>query len=561
LFVAEPPQKTPHKAEVVAFGAVWGIPRATIDSVVSTSRRSEEVSMTAIQRALISVSDKRGVVELARALSAAGVELLSTGGTSKALREAGLPVVDVSEYTGSPEVMDGRVKTLHPRVHGGLLMRDQAQDRAELASLGGKPIDLVIVNLYPFEGTVARGAPHEDVIENIDIGGPSMLRSAAKNHSRVTVVVDPADYPAVIAALPGAPDLATRARYAGKVFTHTAAYDGAIAAYLTSVGADGQRAEYPETLTLQFSKAYGLRYGENPHQTGAFYVERNAPAGSLARSESVGAGGKELSFNNLVDCEAALDAVREFDKPAAVVVKHTNPCGVSEGVSLVEAYRTAREADAVSAFGGIVALNRNVDSDTAKVLAETFLECVVAPAFEPAALDVLRTKKNLRLLATGPWLAADHTDFTFKRVGGGIVVQQRDAAAAAELAVARVVTKRAPSLEERAALEFAWKVCKHVKSNAIVLAKGARTVGVGAGQMSRVISVQIAAQKAGDESRGSVLASDAFFPFPDGLEAAAAAGVTAVIQPGGSVKDEEVIAAADRAGIAMLFTAVRHFRH
>jgi phosphoribosylaminoimidazolecarboxamide formyltransferase / IMP cyclohydrolase len=517
--------------------------------------------MAAIQRALISVSDKRGVVELAHALARAGVELLSTGGTAKALRDAGLEVVDVSEYTGSPEVMDGRVKTLHPRVHGGLLMRDLPQDRAELASLGGKPIDLVIVNLYPFEATVARGAAHDDVIENIDIGGPSMLRSAAKNHARVTVVVDPDDYAAVVSALPEAPDLRTRARLAGKVFTHTAAYDGAIAGYLTSIGDDGARSPYPSTLTLQFNKAYGLRYGENPHQSGAFYVERGAPAGSLARAESLGAGGKELSFNNLVDCEAALEAVREFEAPAAVVVKHTNPCGVAQADSLVAAYRTARDADALSAFGGIVALNRAVDAQTAAVLAETFLECVIAPSFEPAALEALRTKKNLRLLATGAWLGAEHRELTFKRVGGGLVVQDRDASAAEELRAARVVSKRAPSDAERAALEFAWRVCKHVKSNAIVLAKGQRTVGVGAGQMSRVVSVEIAAKKAGDESQGSVLASDAFFPFPDGVEAAAAAGVTAVIQPGGSVKDADVIAAADRAGIAMLFTGVRHFRH
>jgi phosphoribosylaminoimidazolecarboxamide formyltransferase / IMP cyclohydrolase len=517
--------------------------------------------MAAIQRALISVSDKRGVVELAQALSRAGVELLSTGGTAKALRDAGLNVIDVSEYTGSPEVMDGRVKTLHPRVHGGLLMRDMPQDREELASLGGKPIDLVIVNLYPFEATVARGAAHDDVIENIDIGGPSMLRSAAKNHARVTVVVDPDDYTAVVAALPEAPDLRTRARLAGKVFTHTAAYDGAIAGYLTSIGDDGARSPYPSTLTLQFNKAYGLRYGENPHQSGAFYVERGAPAGSLARAESLGAGGKELSFNNLVDCEAALEAVREFEAPAAVVVKHTNPCGVAQADSLVAAYRTARDADALSAFGGIVALNRGVDAQTAAVLAETFLECVIAPSFEPAALEALRTKKNLRLLATGAWLGAEHKELTFKRVGGGLVVQDRDASAAEELRAARVVSKRAPSDAERAALEFAWRVCKHVKSNAIVLAKGQRTVGVGAGQMSRVVSVEIAAKKAGEESQGSVLASDAFFPFPDGVEAAAAAGVTAVIQPGGSVKDADVIAAADRAGIAMLFTGVRHFRH
>jgi phosphoribosylaminoimidazolecarboxamide formyltransferase/IMP cyclohydrolase len=517
--------------------------------------------MAAIKRALVSVSDKRNVVDFAKALSKAGVEILSTGGTAKTLRDAGLAVIDVSEYTSSPEVMDGRVKTLHPRVHGGLLMRDTDSDKKELESLGGKPIDLVVVNLYPFEATVARGAEHHEVIENIDIGGPSMLRSAAKNHARVSVVVDPDDYALVANSLPEAPSLQDRQKFAAKAFTHTAAYDGMIAGYLTSLKDDGSRDAFPGTLSLQFEKAYGLRYGENPHQSGAFYVERNAPAGSLAKAESVGAGGKELSFNNLVDCEAALDAVREFAEPAAVVVKHTNPCGVSQGPSLVEAYRVARDADALSAFGGIVALNRAVDLATAKVLAETFLECVVAPSFDAEALDVLRSKKNLRLLATGAWLNADYKELTWKRVGGGLVVQDRDACAAAEVNAARVVSKRAPTAEELASLGFAWRVCKHVKSNAIVYAKGQRTVGVGAGQMSRVVSVEIANKKAGEEARGAVMASDAFFPFPDGVEAAAAAGITAVIQPGGSVKDEDVIAAADKAGMAMLLTGVRHFRH
>jgi phosphoribosylaminoimidazolecarboxamide formyltransferase/IMP cyclohydrolase len=517
--------------------------------------------MSAIKRALISVSDKRGVVDLAQKLVAAGVEILSTGGTARSLREAGLPVTDVSTYTGSPEIMDGRVKTLHPRVHGGLLMRDSNEDRAQLAQIGGAPIDLVVVNLYPFEATVLRGAAHAEVIENIDIGGPSMLRSAAKNHARVTVVVDPDDYAELAAGLPQAPALPQRAALAAKAFTHTAAYDGAIAGYLTGLDAEGKPGAFPGTLSLQFQKAYGLRYGENPHQSGAFYVERNAPPGSLARSQSLGAGGKELSFNNLVDCEAALDAVREFEVPAAVVVKHTNPCGVATSERLVEAYRTAREADALSAFGGIVALNRVVDAETAKALAETFLECVVAPGFDPAALELLRARKNLRLLATGAWLGPEHRELTFKRVGGGLVAQERDAVAAAEAAAARCVTQRQPTPAELAALQFAWRVCKHVKSNAIVFAKDQRTVGVGAGQMSRVVSVEIAVKKAGAEARGAVMASDAFFPFPDGVEAAAAAGITAAIQPGGSVKDDEVIAAADRAGMAMLLTSVRHFRH
>jgi phosphoribosylaminoimidazolecarboxamide formyltransferase/IMP cyclohydrolase len=517
--------------------------------------------MAAIKRALISVSDKRNLADFAKRLAAAGVEVLSTGGTAKALREAGVSVIDVSAYTSSPEIMDGRVKTLHPRVHGGLLMRDSAEDRAQLSEIGGKPIDLVVVNLYPFESTVSRGAPHDEVIENIDIGGPSMLRSAAKNHARVTVIVDPADYGLIASTLPEGPDVATRSRLAAKAFTHTAAYDGAIAGYLTGRHEDGTLSAFPGTLSLQFQRAYGLRYGENPHQAGAFYIERNAPEGSLARAQALGAGGKELSFNNLVDCDAALDAVREFEGPAAVVVKHTNPCGVAEAATLAEAYRIAREADAVSAFGGIVALNRAVDEETANVLAETFLECIVAPSFSDEALARLQKKKDLRLLATGSWLAATHRELTFKRIGGGLVAQDRDATAGADLTQATVVTKRAPSAEERAALEFAWRVSKHVKSNAIVLAKGKHTVGVGAGQMSRVVSVEIAVKKAGDEARGSVLASDAFFPFADGLEAAAAAGITAVVQPGGSKKDPEVIAAADKAGIAMLFTTIRHFRH
>jgi phosphoribosylaminoimidazolecarboxamide formyltransferase/IMP cyclohydrolase len=365
----------------------------------------------------------------------------------------------------------------------------------------------------------------------------------------------------VLKNLPEAPGLELRAKLAAKAFTHTAAYDGAIAGYLTSIAADGSREQFPGTLSLQFERAYGLRYGENPHQSGAFYVERNAPKGSLARSESVGAGGKELSFNNLVDCEAALDAVREFEGPAAVVVKHTNPCGVSQATSLVDAYRVARDADSLSAFGGIVAVNRAVDLETAKVLAETFLECVVAPSFDPAALEILRAKKNLRLLATGAWLGAEHQELTWKRVGGGLVVQDRDACATAEVRAARTVSKRAPTAEELIGLEFAWRVCKHVKSNAIVFAKGQRTVGVGAGQMSRVVSVEIATKKAGAEARGAVMASDAFFPFADGVEAAAAAGITAVIQPGGSVKDDEVSAAADKAGMAMVLTGTRHSRH
>jgi phosphoribosylaminoimidazolecarboxamide formyltransferase/IMP cyclohydrolase len=460
-------------------------------------------------------------------------------------------------------VMDGRVKTLHPRVHGGILSRGE-RDKADLERLGAREIDLVVVNLYPFERVAADPASsHEHIVENIDIGGPSMVRSAAKNHARVTIVCDPRDYDRVAGEIARGGDTtpATRAELAAKAFAHTAAYDAAISGYLSSRQADGTRAAFPAYLTLPFERAYGLRYGENPHQAGGFYVDRAAQPGSLACAESLGAGGKELSFNNLVDADAALDAVREFERPAAVVVKHTNPCGVAVADALVDAYRSARDADALSAFGGIVALNREVDEATARVLAETFLECVVAPSFAAAALDVLRAKKNLRLLATGGWLDAGHKALTYKRVGGGIVVQDRDATAAGEVAGGNVVTKRGATPEELRGLELAWRVCKHVKSNAIVLARGDVTVGVGAGQMSRVVSVQIACEKAGDKARGSVLASDAFFPFPDGVETAARAGVSAVAQPGGSKNDADVISAADAAGMSMIFTGVRHFRH
>lgn len=519
--------------------------------------------MAKIERALISVSDKTGVVELGKGLAAAGVTLLSTGGTARALREGGVEVVDVSEYTGSPEVMDGRVKTLHPRVHGGILMRDLGSDREQLAQLGGAPIDLVVVNLYPFEQTVARGAGHEETVENIDIGGPSMVRSAAKNHARVTVLTDPSDYADVLAAVATgqAPSPELRARLAAKAFAHTAAYDGAIAGYLTSRGEGGAPLDFPGSLTLCFEKAYDVRYGENPHQKGAFYVERGAPAGSLALAESLDVGKKQLSFNNLVDVDAALDAVREFERPAAVVVKHTNPCGVAHAETLEEAYRNARAGDETSAFGGIVALNRRCDAATATAIKETFIECVVAPGFTDEALEMLRKKKTLRILATGEWLGPEHAMLQWKRIGGGLVVQDRDASAGREVVDAKVVTARAPTDQERLALDFGWRVCKHVKSNAIVFALADRTVGVGAGQMSRVDSVVLATRKAGDRAKGSVMASDAFFPFPDAVEEAAKAGITAVAQPGGSKNDDAVIAAADALGLAMVLTGHRHFRH
>ncbi len=519
-----------------------------------------------LRSAILSVSDKTGLMVFASALAQRGVTLVSTGGTYSTLKAGGVPVESVESYTGSPEVMSGRVKTLHPRVHGGILARAGLDD-ADLERLGGRAIDLVVVNLYPFEQMLDKpGTSFETLIENIDIGGPSMLRSAAKNHERVSVVCDPSDYGLILDELGRGGELsrATRERLAAKAFAHTAAYDAAISGWLSArTEADG----YPRFLTLTLEKAYPLRYGENPHQGGAFYRERNAPPGSLGCAESLGSGAKELSFNNLVDVDAALDAVREFENPAAVVVKHTNPCGVATAPMLADAYRSAREADAMSAFGAIVALNREVDDTTAEILAETFLECIIAPGFSPGALDRLRSKAALRLIATGEWLGATHNARQFKRVGGGFVVQDRDRSGPGEVNDGRVVTKRVPSQAELSALAFAWVVCKHVKSNAIVLAAPGRspgvyeTIGIGGGQTARVTAVQVACEKAGDRAKGSVLASDAFFPFPDGVQAAARAGVAAIAQPGGSKKDEDVIAAADEAGVSMIFTGVRHFRH
>ena len=534
-----------------------------------------------VRRALLSVSDKRGLAELARGLHQLGFELLSTGGTARALAEAGVPVVQVSSYTGAPEILEGRVKTLHPRIHGGLLGRPTPEHEAEMAAHGIDPIDLVVVNLYPFEATVARPyVSRADAIENIDIGGPSMLRSAAKNHERVTVIVDPDDYDAVLTELgAGEVSAATRYRLACKVFAHTAAYDGAIAAYLTSLpdqaGAaeGGERAAFPRTLTVQWERVDELRYGENPHQQAAFYREVRVPlAGrSGARPGLAGAEvlqGKQLSYNNILDCDAALGLCLEFSAPSAVIIKHTNPCGVASqpdgpGASsaIAQAYRLARETDPVSAFGGIVAVNREVDEELARQLAETFLECVVAPGYTAAAREILAGKKNLRLLAVGPMQAsAADTGHALRSVSGGLLIQSADHALVAA-ADAKVVTRRPPTAEELASLDFAWRVCKHVKSNAIVYGRGTRTVAVGAGQMSRVDSARIAKIKAQLPLEGCVAASDAFFPFRDGVDVLAEAGATAIIQPGGSIRDDEVIAAADERNLAMVFTGMRHFRH
>jgi len=521
-------------------------------------------NLSKLSRALISVSNKAGLVDFARGVSAAGLEILSTGGTAKALAEAGVPVREVSDFTGAPEVLDGRVKTLHPRVHGGILGRPTEKHRKEMQQAGFVPIDLVVVNLYPFRETVARGAPFEEVIENIDIGGPAMIRSAAKNHERVAVVVDPGDYAKVLAEIQGAGEVSADTRYAlaRKAFAHTAAYDGAIASHLGRLATpEAPLADFPETLHLSASLARALRYGENPHQKAAFYaLDSGLGAGgpSLAKAEVL--QGKELSYNNILDLDAAMRLCAEFALPAAAIIKHNNPCGAavaSEGVG--EAYRRARETDPVSAFGGIVAVNRQVDAALAREMSETFLECVIAPSYAPEALQTLATKKNLRLLAYD--FSADAAGaLEYRSVAGGLLVQTRDTTTSSA-AAAKVVSKRAPTPEELADLDFAWRVCKHVKSNAIVFAAGGRTVGVGAGQMSRVDSVRIAVSKARASLKGTVVASDAFFPFRDGVDESAKAGAVAVIQPGGSVRDDEAIAAADEHGMALVLTGERHFRH
>jgi phosphoribosylaminoimidazolecarboxamide formyltransferase/IMP cyclohydrolase len=517
-----------------------------------------------IKRALLSVSDKTGLIDFARALSAQGVELLSTGGTAKAIRDAGLPVKDVSEFTGFPEMLDGRVKTLHPKVHAGILaVRDNDAHVVTMNEHGLGYIDLVCVNLYPFVQTVSKPHTLDDAIENIDIGGPAMVRSSAKNYKHVAIVTDPADYAGLIdemKASGGALGDATRFNLAKKAFTHTAQYDGHISNYLTSLNAEGGKDQFGEKLTLQFSRAQTCRYGENPHQNGAFYVEANAPAGTIATSRQI--QGKELSYNNIADTDAALECVKTFDAaPACVIVKHANPCGVAYGDNLLDAYNRAYQTDPESAFGGIIAFNGRLDGETAKTIVERqFVEVIIAPEVSPEASEAVAAKKNVRLLECGAW-SGSVSQMDMKRVAGGLLVQDADILLHGEL---KVVTKRAPTPKEMEDLLFAWRIAKFVKSNAIVYARDRMTIGVGAGQMSRVNSARIAGIKAEQASLvvpGSVMASDAFFPFRDGLDNAAAAGITAVIQPGGSMRDEEVIAAADEHGIAMVFTGVRHFRH
>ena len=519
--------------------------------------------MKPIARALISVSDKTGVVELARTLAARGVEILSTGGTAKLLAENGVVVVEVSAYTGFPEMMDGRVKTLHPKIHGGILGR-RGVDDGVMHEHGIGPIDLIVVNLYPFEQTVAKpGCDLDTAIENIDIGGPTMLRAAAKNHAAVTVVVDAADYPRVLAEMEangGAVTDGTRFDLAVKVFEHTARYDGAIASYLGArLGAETEA--FPRTVNLQFRLAQGMRYGENPHQGAAFYVEHGTRETSVATARQL--QGKELSFNNIADTDAALECVKQFSgAPVCVIVKHANPCGVAVGGTLLEAYDRAYRTDPESAFGGIIAFNAELDAATAQAIVERqFVEVIIAPRVSAGAVEVIAAKKNVRLLECGEWPTEPAPRLDLKRVNGGLLVQDADLALVKEL---KVVSKRQPSETEMRDLLFSWRIAKFVKSNAIVYGKDQMTIGVGAGQMSRVNSARIAAIKAehaGLEVRGSVMASDAFFPFRDGIDQAAAVGIAAVIQPGGSMRDEEVIAAANEHGMAMVFTGMRHFRH
>jgi len=517
-----------------------------------------------IQKVLISVTDKTGIIDFARELKEFDVEILSTGGTAAQLREAGIAVTDVSDYTGFPEMMDGRLKTLHPKIHGGLLALRNNENHVKSALAHGiDMIDMVVINLYRFEDTVAKeDCTLEDAVENIDIGGPTMLRAAAKNHHFVSVVTDPEDYPKIIQEMKetgGMISEATNFGLATKTFQLTARYDGAISNYLGTIEEKGGIKEFPDTFTMQFDKAQDLRYGENPHQNAVFYREKNAPASSISSAKQL--HGKELSYNNIMDSDAAWQMACGFDLPTAVIMKHSNPCGAatSDG-SLKDAYVKAMATDPVSAFGGIVSFNRSVDMETAEELAKTFVEVIIAPGFDKDALDILTAKKNVRLLEIPAPSGTQSEELDFRRVVGGLLVQERDPGKD-DIMKADVVTKRAPTQDEYQALDFAWRVVKNVKSNAIVFATKDQLVGVGAGQMSRVDSVHIAKMKANLPTQGTVLASDAFFPFRDGVDMAAEAGVTAIVQPGGSIRDEEAIQAADEHGIAMIFTGKRHFRH
>lgn len=520
--------------------------------------------MNKIKRALVSVSDKTGIVEFASQLASRDIIILSTGGTARLLADAGIEVIEISDYTGFPEIMDGRVKTLHPKIHGGLLAR-RGTDDAVMAENNIEPIDLVVVNLYPFEAIVNQSdCTLADAIENIDIGGPTMLRSAAKNHAYVGAVVDAADYENIIDEIDnhdGSLTDETRFYLAQKVFAHTANYDANVSNYLGAISTDGEDLDYPLTFTSQFRKLQELRYGENPHQTAAFYTQQTPPSGTIAASEQ--RQGKALSYNNIADTDAALECVLSYQEAACVIVKHANPCGVAVGENVRQAYERAYQTDPISAFGGIIAFNCPLDEETAKAIIERqFVEVIIAPSVSKEALDVLSVKENIRVLEAGIRETVLQ-QLTMKRVSGGLLIQDNDRGFI-ERDDLTIVSKRPPTEKEFEDLLFAWKVVKYVKSNAIVYAKDKQTIGIGAGQMSRIYSARIAAIKAEDEGlevSGSVMASDAFFPFRDGIDAAAKAGVTAIIQPGGSIRDDEVIAAADEANMAMVFTSMRHFLH
>ena len=521
--------------------------------------------MTRVKRAVISVYDKKGITTLAKGLGELGVKMLSTGGTARALRDAGAKVTEISEYTGFPEILGGRVKTLHPRIHGGLLgMRDDPRHREEMAANSIEPIDMLVVNFYPFEEVVAKeGATFSEAIENIDIGGPAMLRAAAKNHGSVTVLTDPEDYGAVLRELQrgkGKISPKTNFRLSAKAFAYVSRYDAAISNYLSSLGPDGERNPLPATYTLYLEKKLDLRYGENPHQMGAFYTE-SAAAGAHCVANARQLQGKELSLNNIYDTDSAFELVREFEETACVIVKHNNPCGAALGKTPEEAFSRARECDPESAFGGIIAFNREVDETAAEEIAGMFSEVLIAPGFSEKALMLLSARKNLRVLVSGGMDIAAAGTWDVKKVTGGALIQQSDRGLGNDFSDVKIPTKRKPTPEEMADMRFAWKVCRHTKSNAIVYARDLRTVGIGAGQMSRIDSVRIAGMKARTPTDGSVLASDAFFPFRDGVDEAARAGITAIAQPGGSVRDAEVIAAADEHSMAMVFTGKRHFKH
>jgi phosphoribosylaminoimidazolecarboxamide formyltransferase/IMP cyclohydrolase len=520
--------------------------------------------MTIIKRALISVSDKQGIVEFARTLNQFGIEILSTGGTAKMFRDNGIPAIEVSDYTGFPEMLDGRVKTLHPKVHGGILgRRDLPEHVRAMEQSGIPPIDMVVVNLYPFRETIAKpDCTLEEAIENIDIGGPTMVRAAAKNYHHVAIITDPADYAALTRELEssgGAIGSETRVMLAKKAFSHTAEYDAAISNYLTALDAKGNKLPFPDRFNAQFTKVLDLRYGENPHQNAAFYRDDVVPAGSL--SDFAQLQGKELSYNNIGDADAAWECVKTFDTPACVIVKHANPCGVALGASLLEAYQRAFSTDPTSAFGGIIAFNREIDAATAEAVIKQFVEVIIAPALSDAARQIFAGKSNIRVLVVP--LGNEFNSLEYKRVGGGLLVQTPDAlnVGADQL---RVVSKKQPTPQQLEDLLFAWRVAKFVKSNAIVFCSNGMTLGVGAGQMSRVDSTRIAAIKANNAGlslQGAAVASDAFFPFRDGVDVLAKAGAACVIQPGGSIRDDEVVAAADDHGLAMVLTGVRHFRH